>query len=87
MEKILEIKNSTGLHARPSGLLSKTASSFKSDIKLSFNGKTVSAKSIMNVLALGLKQGNEVTLTVSGEDEKEAFDTLVDLFESGFGEM
>lgn len=87
MKKILEIKNSTGLHARPSGLLSKTASSYKSDITLSFKEKTVSAKSIMNVLALGLKQGNEVTLTVSGEDEKEAFETIVNLFESGFGEM
>ena len=66
MEKILEIKNPSGLHARPSGLLSKTASSYKSDVKLSFNGKTVSAKSIMTVLAL--KQCNEVTLTVSAED-------------------
>lgn len=87
MEKILEIKNSSGLHARPSGLLSKTASSYKSDITLSYKEKTISAKSIMNVLALGLRQGDKVTLIVSGEDEKEAFNEIVDLFESGFGEV
>lgn len=87
MEKVLEIKNNSGLHARPSGLLAKTASSYKSDITLTYNGKTTSAKSIMNVLSLGLKYQNQVTLNVTGEDEEEAFKAIVDLFESGFGEM
>lgn len=87
MEKVLEIKNNSGLHARPSGLLAKTASSYKSDITLAYKGKTTSAKSIMNVLSLGLKYQNQVTLNVTGEDEEEAFKAIVDLFESGFGEM
>ena len=87
MEKVLEIKNNSGLHARPSGLLAKTASLYKSEITLSYNGKTTSAKSIINVLSLGLKYQNQVTLNVTGEDEEEAFKAIVDLFESGFGEM
>ena len=87
MEKVLEIKNTSGLHARPSGLLAKTASSYKSEITLTFNGKTTSAKSIMNVLSLGLKHQNQATLKVSGEDEQEAFNAIVELFETGFGEM
>ena len=37
MEKVVVIKNETGLHARPATLLVKKASSFKSDVSIEFN--------------------------------------------------
>lgn len=87
MEKILTIKNERGLHARPSGVLAKTASNFKSEIYLEYNGKSINAKSIMSIMASGLMYNNQVKLIVNGEDEKEAFNIIIDLFESGFGEL
>lgn len=87
MEKILTIKNKSGLHARPSGMLAKTASSFKSNIILESAGKNINAKSIMSIMSSGLMHNNQVKLIVTGEDENEAFNTIVDLFESGFGEL
>ena len=53
-EKVI-LKNETGLHARPAGELAKLASTFKSNINLNVNGKTVSAKSILGIMSLGIK--------------------------------
>jgi len=50
-------------------------------IYLSFAIKVVNAKSILNILAIGAKKGDEITLKIAGEDEKEALDTLVKLLE------
>ena len=47
---------------------------------------TVNAKSIINLLSLGLSQGEEVELVAEGSDEKEAVDSLVALIDSKFGE-
>ena len=73
---MLEIKyridDEMGLHARPAGLLVKMAAKYKSDIQLGTPAKMVNAKRIIGVMALTLKQGNEMTMTFNGEDEEEA---------------
>lgn len=61
-----------GLHARPASELAKTASMFTSDVKIITNGKEGNAKSIMNVMALGIKNNDEITIEVSGLDEEQA---------------
>lgn len=86
MEKVVKILNESGLHARPAGTLVKTASQFQSDIKIEYNNSVINAKSIMNIMSLGLKKGDEIKLIVNGLDEKEAIDELISLIESKFGE-
>jgi phosphocarrier protein len=66
------INDELGLHARPAGLLVKMAAKYKSDIQLGTPIKMVNAKRIIGVMALTLKQGNEMTMTFNGEDEAEA---------------
>ena len=66
------IDDEMGLHARPAGLLVKMAAKYKSDIQLGTPAKMVNAKRIIGVMALTLKQGNEMTMTFNGEDEQEA---------------
>ena len=66
------IDDDMGLHARPAGLLVKLAAKYKSDIQLGTPAKMVNAKRIIGVMALTLKQGNEMTMTFNGEDEEEA---------------
>jgi phosphocarrier protein HPr len=80
------VTNKTGIHARPASLLISNATKFKSDITIEKNGKKGNAKSMINVLGLAITAGTEITITASGEDEKEAVDTLVKLVESKFGE-
>jgi phosphocarrier protein len=66
------IRDELGLHARPAGLLVKMAAKYKCDIQLGTPAKMVNAKRIIGVMALTLKQGREMTITFSGEDEETA---------------
>lgn len=86
MEKLVSIKNASGLHARPAGMFVKKAAEFKSTVEVVAKGKTVNAKSIMGIMSLGLAQGEEITVVANGEDQEAAVAALVELIESGFGE-
>ena len=61
-----------GIHARPAGQMIKMAGKYNCDIQIGSAKKMVNAKRIIGVMALAVKQGDEVTLTFSGEDEEEA---------------
>ena len=80
------IKNPTGLHLRPAGILCKEAMEFKSMITFTFRDNTANAKSVLSVLGACVKRGDEITLICDGEDEQAALDALVALIESGLGE-
>lgn len=86
MEKVVSIKNASGLHAGPAGMFVKKAAEFKSTVEVVAKDKTVNAKSIMGIMSLGLAQGEELKLVVNGEDEEVALAAMVELVESGFGE-
>lgn len=70
------IKDELGIHARPAGLLIKEASSFPCNITIAKDGKTVDAKRILGVMSLGVKCGQEITITTEGEQEEEAASRL-----------
>ena len=70
------ITDELGIHARPAGKLVKEASAFKCEIKLGIPEKMVDAKRIMGVMRLALKQGDTLTVTFDGEDEKNAASEL-----------
>ena len=84
-EKVV-LKNETGLHARPAGELAKLAATFKSDINLNVNGKTVSAKSILGIMSLGIKASTEIEIECDGEDEETAITEILKAFDNKFGE-
>lgn len=84
-EKIV-LQNETGLHARPAGELAKIASTFKSDINLTANGKTVNAKSILAIMSLGIKSNTEIEIECKGEDEEIAIEKIIEEFNNKFGE-
>lgn len=75
-----------GIHARPAGLLAKKAASFKSNIKILHEqrGSEADLKRLMAVMALGVKQGDGIVLSVDGEDEEEAADALEAFLKENF---
>ena len=75
-----------GIHARPAGLLVKKAASFKSNIKILHEqrGSEADLKRLMAVMALGVKQGDRIVLSVDGEDEEEAADALEAFLKENF---
>lgn len=80
------IKNPTGLHLRPAGILCKEAMKFKSLVTFKFRDNTANAKSVLSVLGACVKSGDMIEFTCEGVDEQEALDALVAAVESGLGE-
>ena len=86
VSKTLTVVNPSGLHLRPAGVLSQTAMKFKCDVIIEGGEKRIVAKSVLNVMAAGIKCGTEITLICDGEDENEALATITKAIEDGLGE-
>lgn len=84
-DKII-LQNETGLHARPAGELAKLASTYRCNVNLTANGKTVNAKSILAIMSLGIKARTEIEIECNGENEEEAMNKIVEAFNNKFGE-
>lgn len=82
VEKTVVVNNETGLHARPAAALVQFVKNFDGDVELIKDGKTANAKSIFNVMALGISKGTEVTVRINGENEKENLEKLVEFIEN-----
>lgn len=86
---VFKIKNPHGLHARPGALLVAEAKKFESKItikNLDGNELSVSAKSLMKLMTLGVKCGHTLEFTAEGEDASEALEAIGSAIESGLGE-
>ena len=78
--RTVTIASSVGLHARPAALFVEAATETGLDVEISKDGDDpVDATSILGVMALGAKHGEEVTLTAEGDGADEALDSLVAL--------
>lgn len=66
---VYTITDEVGLHARPAGLLVKEVKSMTSAVTLRAKGKSADAKKIIAVLSLGVKKGEEVEVSIEGENE------------------
>lgn len=80
------IKNPTGLHLRPAGILCKEAMQFNSLITFKFRGSTANAKSVLSVLGACIKCGDEIEVFCDGSDENDALSCIVKIIEDGLGE-
>lgn len=76
------IKDELGIHARPAGLLVKTAQGFSSSIALFVKDKEIDAKKLIRIMGAGIKKDADVLVKIEGEDEEEAFAAIKDFFES-----
>lgn len=80
------IKNPTGLHLRPAGILCHEAMQFESTVTFHFREGTANAKSVLSVLGACIKSGDEIEFCCEGADETEALKTMIELVASGLGE-
>jgi len=70
------------LQMKAVAVLIQKASSFRSSIYLSRDGRRANAKSLLGVMSLGIENQSEVEITTDGEDEKIALDALVSYLEN-----
>lgn len=87
--KTTTIVNASGLHARPAAVFAKQAGSYESKVTIKNVTKgsaALDASSMLSIMMLAAKQGNEVEIAAEGTDEQKAVDELVALIEDGCGE-
>ncbi len=83
-QKQVQIIDEAGMHARPATLLAQMASQYKdTNIRLSYGGKAIDAKSMAAILTLGIKCGDDIVVSAEGEQAQEAVDVLYGAIAAG----
>ena len=85
-ERIVEIVNKRGLHARASAKFVKLAASFDAEVKVSKDGQTVDARSIMGLMMLAAGPGCCIDIEAEGDEAEAAVEALVALVSARFDE-
>lgn len=86
VERVLQICNVKGLHARASAKFAETAHRFDADVRVTRDQLTVSAISIMGLLMLAAANGSEIHVAATGPEAEAAVAALADLVANRFGE-
>ena len=74
------IQEPLGIHARPAGLLAKEAKKFSSVCTITKGDQTKKLTQLMMLMAMGVKQGDTVTIQAEGADEDTAIAALEAFF-------
>ena len=85
-QKTVVIRNKAGIHCRPSSVIMFTAEPYSATHEILITGPRGASKltSILDLLTMGLRKGEEVTITVTGDKEEELGSKLAELFETEF---
>ena len=84
--RTVEIVNKRGLHARASAKFVKTASGYDAEVRVSKDGQTVDARSIMGLMMLAAGPGCCIDIEAEGEEAEAAVDALAALVAARFDE-
>ena len=79
IEREATIGPAEGLHARPAAVFVKEAKRYASEVKIVKDGREVNAKSSLQILTVGAKKGESITIRAEGEDAEQAVEALADL--------
>jgi phosphocarrier protein HPr len=83
-EAMATIKNSAGIHCRPTALITQEAAEVDSVITVIAPGGTCQLGSALDLMMLGLEPATEIVLQADGPDEEIAIETFRTLFETEF---
>jgi phosphocarrier protein len=85
-EATVTLQNASGLHARPAKIFSRAAAAHTAEVSVEKDGRRVNAKSVLSLLTLDCHQGDEILISVEGDDAEAALADLVALVEAKIGE-
>jgi phosphoenolpyruvate-protein phosphotransferase len=76
-ERRVVIRLRQGLHARPAALLARRAKTFGAQISLAAHGRVADSRSVVAIMALGVRHGDEVILRAEGHEAAQALDAML----------
>jgi phosphocarrier protein len=87
VSRTVVVGSRVGLHSRPAKLVAQEAAKLPVIVKIGKDDKDpVDARSLLSILALGAKNGDEVTLTAEGDGADDAVQALAVLIEQDLDE-
>jgi len=79
-ERRVTVASPVGLHARPAARFVTAAAAFDGEVYLARpGGPRVSAASMLAVLTLGVRGGEEIVITAEGDGAEELLDRLAEI--------
>ena len=86
LTRTVDISNQRGLHARASAKFVKLAATFDAEVKVTKDGSTVDARSIMGLMMLAAGLGCCIEISAEGPQAAEAIEALSQLVADRFDE-
>ena len=77
----IEVKNPTGLHARPANQQANLSKDIPDDIRLICEKGTINPKNVIGILPAGLKKGSAIKIEVEGANEQESGAKIMEFLE------
>jgi len=84
VEMSATVVNAHGIHCRPSAVIAKEAMQFEGEVKVIAGDVTCDPRSVMALITLGLHEGTQIKIQVTGADENAFCRKMVKLFETHF---
>jgi phosphotransferase system HPr (HPr) family protein len=88
-EAEVDVRNPSGLHARPAATFVRAAAGFSADIQVTNltrdAARSASAKSVLGVMGLAVARGHRIRISADGADADEAVSSLVAMVADGLG--
>lgn len=75
------IESELGLHTRPAAKVTTRAEKYLSRINIMCKGQKLNGKSLMGMIALKARKGDVLHVMIEGEDEAEAREGLLEIFD------
>ncbi|QBI52762.1 HPr family phosphocarrier protein [Streptomonospora litoralis] len=83
-QRRVTVESEVGLHARPAALFVEAAAKGGGEVTVAKGeGTPVSAKSILAVMGLDVRKGDEIVISADGEDAEELLGRLVEIANAG----
>lgn len=83
---VVTLTNKIGLHARPAAVVARAMTGLDATVTVHFGDAHADGRSVLALMALGARGGDDVRVTASGPGAAEAIQTFQDLAAEGFGE-
>lgn len=85
-ERILEVINKMGIHARPAAMIVRVANKYEADVYVERDGELVNGKSIMGLMMLAAGKGSRLKFIATGKGAAEMLEEMDKLFKGQFNE-
>jgi PTS hybrid protein len=82
----LVLHNEVGLHARPAAMLARSLTGLQASVTITVGDKEADAASVLGLMGLGARKGDQVAMRASGPDARKAVQRIIDLADRNFDE-